>query len=255
MNKKYIIANWKMQLGNSEAEKLASSMARATKKYTKKRSVEVVLCPTFTALAGVGRKIKSSGIKLGAQNVFYHEKGQYTGEVSVRNLKEIGVEYVIVGHSERRKYLAEDDEDLNKKIRILLENKITPVVCIGESLDDRNHGKAEVAIMAQLNKAMEDVELKDGQKMIIAYEPVWAISPAPPASPEDAEDATEMIRHYLKEFFSAKTIEEQIVTVYGGSVDDKNIASFMKDGLIDGGLVGGASLDKDKMVGMVEAVI
>ncbi len=252
--KKYLMANWKMQLLNTEAIELAGELVMGLEQLgvDKTNNIETVFCAQYTALPQLSKVLVNSKIKLGAQDVFYHEKGQYTGEVSPLQLKELGVEYVIIGHSERRKFLKETDEEVNRKIKISLEHGLTPIFCVGETAEERRSNKTEVTIIRQITRGLEDVELKDDQKIIIAYEPVWAISPAPPAKPEEVSVVIKLIRHLLKDFFAPKVCQEQIITVYGGSASGENVKSFMQVDGIGGALVGGASLTKDKFLPMIE---
>lgn len=268
MNKKiYIIANWKMQLTNVEAAELAYVLKNEGTKEWKNKNTELILCPSFTALLEIGEILQRDSsphggevrndipLKLGAQNVFYHEKGQYTGEISPVQLKELGVEYVIIGHSERRQYLNETDEDVNRKMKICLENDLIPIVCIGETFTERRERKTEVTIIRQLTKALEDITLKDKQKIILAYEPVWAISPAPAASPAEVKEIVILIEHLLRDFFDEETIKEKVTIIYGGSVDASNILDYLKISTIEGALVGGASLKAEKFLPLVQSII
>jgi triosephosphate isomerase len=264
MNKKtYIIANWKMQLTNKESVDLANSL-----KNEKNKNTEIILCPSFTALSEVNNTIlrdssssRNAGtprndihLKIGAQNVFYHEKGAYTGEISVNQLKELGVEFVIVGHSERRKNQKETDEEINLKIKICLENNLTPILCVGESFKERQIGKTDLVLIRQTTKALQDVKLNKNQKLIIAYEPVWVIGSGQAVEPKEAIHASEVILNILPEFFSKDIIENNISIIYGGSVDEKNVNDFIIPGILDGVLVGGASLSKKKFMPLINAV-
>jgi triosephosphate isomerase len=250
MSKKtYIIANWKMQLTNKESMDLANSL-----KKEKAKNVEIILCPSFTALSAVAEEIKNTEIKLGAQNVFYHEKGAYTGEVSVKQLKELGVKYVIIGHSERRQYQNETDEEINQKIKICLENDLMPILCVGEKFDERQDGKTDLILIKQITKALQDIKLNSNQKLIIAYEPVWVIGSGQAVEPAEAKHAAEVIERLLLEFFSKDEAENNISVIYGGSVDKNNVKDFVAPGILKGVLVGGASLKTEKFVPLIEAV-
>lgn len=245
--KKYLIANWKMQLLNSEAGKLAGDLVEEKIK----KDVEVVLCPSFTALSFVAKEIKGSFIKLGAQNVWYHEKGAYTGEVSPIQLKGLGVEYVILGHSERRKYLNETDEEINLKIKAVLENGMTPVVCVGETFEERRVGRTDLVLIRQIIKGLEDVKLEAGQKLLVAYEPVWVIGTGQAIEPADAEKALRVIESNLKDIFEEG---DDVQIIYGGSVDANNVSEFVKEDMFSGALVGGASLTKEKFQSLINKV-
>ncbi|HPA25719.1 MAG TPA: triose-phosphate isomerase [bacterium] len=252
MSKTILIANWKMQLQNKEAWEMATELKNIIQKTTK--NIEVILCPSFTALPQVAEIIKDSPIKLGAQNVFYHEKGSYTGEISPLMLKELGVTHVIVGHSERRHFIGETDADLNLKIKTCLTHNLTPIICIGETFDERRLGKTEVTIIRQLTRGLEDVKLTGDQQLIIAYEPVWAISPAPPAEPTDVKKLVAVIKMILADFFSAEVIDKNTTLIYGGSVDSNNINDFLEPNLITGALVGGASLNIEKFSAIINKI-
>ncbi len=252
MKKTYLIANWKMQLNKSDSVRLAVEVA---KEYQDpKEDLEIVLAPTFTAISDVRRKLKGSAIKLAAQNVFYHNKGSYTGEVSPSQLKELEVEYVIIGHSERRQNLNETDEEVNRKVEATLENGLTPIVCIGETMEEKQDGKADVVIIKQINKALADIKLKDEQKLIIGYEPIWVIGTGKAVDPKEAEHAIEVIKYNLMEHFSEEMIDKHISIIYGGSVDAYNINDFLKINLIEGALVGGASMTADKFIPIIKKI-
>ncbi len=240
-----------MQLLNSEAEDLANSLKHKDIKTLKQ--IELILCPSFTALSNVGKIISGSGIKLGAQNVFYHEKGAYTGEVSPLQLKETGVEYVIIGHSERREYLGESDEEVNRKVNICLDNDLIPIICVGETFDERQIGKTDLVLIKQVSRALEDVSVskETEKKIIIAYEPVWVIGTGQAVKPEEAKHAAQVIKHTLLDFFDKEIIEKNISIIYGGSVDESNVRDFIEPGLLNGVLVGGASLSIEKFMPLI----
>ncbi len=250
----YIIANWKMQLSNQGAADLALSL-KNYKPSLIGQNLELVLCPSFTALVAVSEAIRDSNIKLGAQNAFYHESGQYTGEVSSTQLKDLGVEYVIVGHSERRKYCGENDDSVNRKIKVVLEQGLTPIVCLGETPEERLEKKAEVTIIRQLTKALEDVDLSGERRIFLTYEPVWAISPAPPATPQEVDEMTQLIRQLVRDIYGDGIFEKKIKFIYGGSVDAQNVNSFLENDMVCGALVGGASLTMDKFVPLIKKLI
>lgn len=251
MKKTYLIANWKMQLSNSEAVKLTEELKNS---ITNENNAEIILCPSFTALSKINEVLKGNPIKLGAQNVWYHEKGQYTGEISPIQLKELGVEYVIIGHSERRQHLKETDEDVNRKAKICLDNNITPIVCVGETFDERRTGQTDLILIRQVSKALEDLQLKNNQNLIIAYEPVWVIGSGQAIKPEDAQHVAQVIQHELLNFFDKKITDEQISIIYGGSIDANNVNDFIQPGLIDGVLVGGASLTAEKFLPLINSL-
>jgi len=243
-----------MQLTAKESVDLANALKHENMKALKQNDVELILCPSFTALGEVGEVIKKSDIKLGAQNVFYHEKGAYTGEVSVKQLQELGVEYTIVGHSERRQYQNETDEEINQKIKICLENDLTPILCVGEKFDERQDGKTDLVLIKQITKALQDIKLNSGQRLIIAYEPVWVIGSGQAVEPLEAKRAAEVIGRLLLEFFSQDEVENNISVIYGGSVDETNVKDFVVPGILEGVLVGGASLKAEKFISLIKAV-
>ncbi|MCG2693864.1 triose-phosphate isomerase [Candidatus Parcubacteria bacterium] len=221
--KKIIIANWKMYLSTREAVLLAG-------KYNDLKSPHsVILAPSFTALSGVEKTIRGNGLKLCAQNIFWAEYGAYTGEIAGLDIKQIGCEYVILGHSERRKYAKEDYETINKKIKVAIKAKLTPVLCIGENLRERRSGHAWKVLESQLKTGLKAIDKKN---IIIAYEPIWAIGTG---NAEDPVDADKMHAH-IKKYVGKST-----PVLYGGSVNNKNFNAFLTQKNIDGLLVGGAS--------------
>ena len=256
MKKIYLIANWKMQLNKSDSVRLAVEICKSAlvpKRTLVGENIQVVICASDVYISDVARKIKGSKIKLGAQNVFYHEKGSYTGEVSIIQLKELAVEYVIIGHSERREYLHETDEDVNRKVKIVLDNNLIPIICVGETMQERRDGKTDLVLIRQVSKALQDVKL-DNKKLIIAYEPVWVIGSGQAVNPKEAEHAAQVIKYNLLENFSEEVINNNINIIYGGSVDADNINSFLEISLISGALVGGASLSADKFLNIMNKI-
>ena len=246
----YLIANWKMQLSVKDSVNLATKIIE-----TKiKNKAEIILCPSSVALDKVKEVIEDSEIKLGAQNVYHYKKGNYTGEISPLQLKEIGVKYVIIGHSERRKYLSETDEDVNLKIKICLENNLTPILCVGETLSEKNENKTDLILIKQISKALESVKLKNNQKIIIAYEPVWAIGVGRAVNQDEAEYVAKVINHLLLNFFDKEIINKNISIIYGGSVNAKNIDNFIKSKFIKGVLVGTDSFSYEKFLPIINKV-
>ena len=277
MKKTYLIANWKMQLLNKEAEDLSFEILNKVKKIipsTRNKNLEIILCPSFTSINSVNKIIqsffknkslsagavkgsqgaKAEQVKLGAQNVFYQKKGSYTGEISATQLKELGVKYIILGHSEKRKYLNEKDEDVNKKIIITLKNNLIPIVCVGETLEQRQNNKTDLVLSKQISKAVENVKLKNNQKIIIAYEPIWVIGTGQAVNPKQAEQSTQIIYKTLQKYFTEKIIKNNISIIYGGSVDSENINNFLKMDLIQGVLVGNASLSSEKFIKIIKKI-
>lgn len=246
MREKYIIGNWKMNKTVSESISIINSI---NVRLEKKQNVKVVVCPPFTSLDRVHEKLDGTGILLGAQNVYFIPSGAFTGEISVEMLKDVGVTYCIVGHSERRQYFAETDENINKKIETLLDNNIVPILCVGESLDQREGGDYKEFVEMQLRKAYSGIDPRKIGKSIIAYEPIWAIGTGVTATPDIAQDMCEFIRYTIKKMYGEDT-SSKISILYGGSVNLSNIEDIMNKADIDGVLVGGASL-KPEFVDMI----
>lgn len=213
---------------------------------------EVILCPSFTALSEVRKVIARSKIDLGAQNMAWEKQGAYTGEVSPRMLDEVNVEYVILGHSERRAYFCEDDEMVNKKVRAAYQNHFTPIVCIGESAEERDAGETQETVADQLRKGLKGVTLSSRQRLFIAYEPIWAIGSGEPATPSEVAETHDYIRGVVNQVVEPKRAE-QVRILYGGSVDGENAYSFLREEEIDGVLVGGASIKLNEFVEILDA--
>ena len=211
---------------------------------------EVVLCVPFTDIFYSVMSAQDTNIKIGAQNMHWEEKGAYTGEVSAEMLKSVGVEYVIIGHSERRQYFAETDETVNKKLKKALEVGLKPIVCVGETLEQREQGITMQVITSQTEQALEGLEASNVEKVIIAYEPIWAIGTGKTATKEDANDAIKQIREKIAEKYGQNTANGVIIQ-YGGSVKASNAKELFEMSDIDGGLVGGASLKVDEFSNIV----
>lgn len=220
----------------SEAISLAGEIASGCQD-----GVEVAIAPPFTALYAVSKKIKGNSIKLAAQNVFWENEGAYTGEISPIMLKDIGCDYVIIGHSERRHYFGENNEMVNKKILAVIKAGLVPILCVGEKLQERKGGKTFEVVKGQLLWALRGILTTDVDKLIIAYEPVWAIGTGLTATPDQAQEVHNYLRQLLVEKFGGK-VAENIRILYGGSVKPENICGLMDKEDIDGALVGGASL-------------
>ena len=217
MKKKVIAGNWKMNMLPNEAISMITNLAP----LVKDSDVEVVLCVPYTDLFYSLLTAQGTNIKIGAQNMHFEEKGAYTGEISAKMLKSIGVEYVIIGHSERRQYFAETDETVNKKIKTAFANNLKPIVCVGETLDQREQGIAFDVIQEQTKKALEGLSNEEVQKTIIAYEPIWAIGTGKTATKEDANDAIKKIREKIAEIYG-QNIAEGVIIQYGGSMKPEN---------------------------------
>ncbi|MCR4314650.1 MAG: triose-phosphate isomerase [Candidatus Uhrbacteria bacterium] len=247
---KTVIANWKMNVGVRESV----ALARASLLTLRGRKVipELVICPPFVALSEVRKVVARSSVAIGAQNLFWEPTGSYTGETSSRQLQELGVSHVIIGHSERRVHLGETDEMVNKKVLHALSEQMTPVLCVGESKAQRDAGEARVLVEAQLVMALRGVRLHGGGHLFVAYEPVWAIGAGESASVGDVIEMHRFIRSILANLFP-DTPAGQIAILYGGSVDGQNAYSFLRESEVDGVLVGGASVKINQFKEIVEA--
>ena len=251
--KKLIAANWKM---NKNAEE-AVSFVREFKTLIKNAdNAEIAICPPFTALEAVSRELKNGFVKLGAQNMHFEESGAFTGEISPLMLKNLGCEYVILGHSERREFFKEDDGLINKKVVAALKNGLKPILCIGETWEQRINEKTEDVLENQLLKCLEGVEASQMQNVSIAYEPVWAISRGDPnkkaATKADAEESHLFIRKVLAGMFDEETAEKTKI-IYGGSMKPENAKELLAMPNIDGGLVGNASLNAKSFAEIVKS--
>lgn len=256
MKKTIFVANWKMNLTIKETIFLVEQLQNSLKEVDSTR-VEIILCPAFTALQATSLKLEKSSVtqfKLGAQNIFWQEKGAFTGEISPQMLEEVGCRYVIIGHSERRQNLGETDEMVNKKIRTTLKYNLIPILCVGETYEERQKGIRDVVVAQQVGKALEGLELFGTKQIIIAYEPVWVIGTGQAVEPEDADHSHRIIKEALFEFFPVDVVENHFNIIYGGSVDSTNIKSFIDQENIDGVLVGGASLKVDEFVKMINQI-
>ena len=238
MRKKIVAGNWKMNKTNSEAVKTVTELKEIVKGLN---GAEIVVATPFTAISDVAKAVAGTNIKVAAQNMHWEEKGAFTGEIAPCMLKELGVEYVILGHSERREYFGETNEIVNKKVKAALKNGITPILCVGEKLADREAGNTENVVKDHTVGGMKDLTKEEAAKVVIAYEPVWAIGTGKTASPEQAEEVHLFIRNLLTEMYDAATAEK-IVIQYGGSMNAANSKDLLAKPNIDGGLIGGASL-------------
>lgn len=221
----------------SEAVELVNEL----KPLVKDAEVEVVVCPPFVCLPAVAQALEGSNIALGAQNMHFEEKGAFTGEVAPGMLKELGVKYVIIGHSERRQYFAETDETVNKKVHAAFAHDLTPIVCVGETLEEREQGVTEKVVEKQTRAALDGLSKENAQKTVIAYEPVWAIGTGKTATSQQANEVISFIRGIIADMFG-KDVAEKIRIQYGGSMNAGNASELMAMPDIDGGLIGGASL-------------
>ncbi|MBO4962718.1 MAG: triose-phosphate isomerase [Clostridia bacterium] len=244
MRKAIIAGNWKMNKTPSEGVKLVEEL----KPLVANADCEVVVCVPATNIYAVGQAIKGSNIKLGAENVHWAESGAFTGEISADMLLELGVEYVIIGHSERRQYFGETDETVNKRTLTALKKGLTPIVCVGETLEEREGNKTEEVLKVQLTEGLKGIE--DLTKIVIAYEPVWAIGTGKTATSEQANETIGFIRKTLGELFCEKCAA-QVQIQYGGSMKPGNAKELMAMEEIDGGLIGGAALKAEDFAGIV----
>jgi len=248
MRKPIIAANWKMNKTTKKAVQFVEELKKQLANYA---GVEVVVCPPFTALSKVYQVLEGSKIVMGAQNMYPEPAGAFTGEISPLMLLEVGCEYVIIGHSERRILLNETDEIINKKLKCASTYRLRPIFCIGENIEERDAGRTQEVIYNQLIKGLADLGKDDVIKMVIAYEPIWAIGTGRTATPEDANAIHKFIRSTLNDIYDQKVASE-IRIQYGGSVRPDNIDAFMAQPDIDGALIGGASLDIRSFVRIVK---
>lgn len=246
MRRKVIAGNWKMNMLPGETINFIEQIAPMVKKSEN----EIILCVPFTDIFYAWHSLEGSNIKLGAQNMHWEESGAYTGEVSGQMLKSVGAEYVIIGHSERRAYFAETDETVNKKMKAAFANDLKPIVCVGESLDQREAGKTEEIITNQTEKALEGLTNEQIKNTIIAYEPIWAIGTGKTATAEDANNSIKAIRNKIESLYG-KDVAQAVIIQYGGSVKSSNAKELFETSDIDGALVGGASLKPDEFAKIV----
>ena len=245
MRKPIIAGNWKMHKTIAEALEFVNEV----KDRVNNDKVEAVICAPFTLLKDLKQATKGTNIKIGAQNMHFEEKGAFTGEISPLMLKELDMDYVVIGHSERRQYFNETDETANKKVLKALEVGIDPILCVGETLEEREAGNTKDICKVQVEKALENVSKEDLAKVVIAYEPVWAIGTGKTATSEDANDVIAYIREVVANLYGELANEVRIQ--YGGSVKPSNVAEIMNQSDIDGALVGGASLEANDYVELV----
>jgi triosephosphate isomerase (TIM) len=237
MRKPIIAGNWKMHKTIAEAVEFVNDI----KDKVNNTDVEAVICAPFTLLKDLKEATKGTNIKIGAQNMHYEDKGAFTGEVSAPMLNELNIDYVVLGHSERRQYFNETNETVNKKVLKALEAGIDPILCIGETLEEREADKTKDVCRVQVEKALENVSKDDMKKVVIAYEPIWAIGTGKTATAEQANDVIAYVREVVKGLYGEE-ISEEVRIQYGGSVKPSNVAEIMNQSDIDGALVGGASL-------------
>ncbi len=244
----FIAGNWKMHKTIEEAVVLAKELVAKVKHNTQKK---IMIAPPFTSLYAVSSVLSGSALFLGAQNMSAFENGAHTGEISVHMLKDVGVSYVILGHSERRHVYGEKDHIINKKVKLALSKALNVILCVGEMLEERERGIAEKVVEEQLVKGLQDVESKRLKAVTIAYEPVWAIGTGKTATPEDADAMHVYIRKVITDLYN-KEAADALTIQYGGSVKPNNIKELMAKSNIDGALVGGASLESDTFIPIIQ---
>lgn len=249
MRKKVIAGNWKMNKVLSEADAFVEETAEKAKINDR---VEAIVCAPYPFLASLVEKAKGTQVKISAQNMHYEDNGAFTGEVSPVMLKDLGVTHVVLGHSERREYFAETDETVNKKTHAAFNHGLTPIVCVGETLEQREANETMNHVGSQVTKALEGLSNEQVAETIVAYEPIWAIGTGKTASSADANEVCSHIRSVVKDITSDDTAEK-VVIQYGGSVKPANIEELLSQSDIDGALVGGASLEADSFLQLVEA--
>lgn len=243
-----IAGNWKMNNTIEESLDLAKSLIEFSNGFDKNR--EILICAPFTALFALKNVLHGSKIKLGAQNMYFEESGAFTGEISAIMLKDIGVDYVLIGHSERRQYFNESDGLLNKKIKTALKFNIKPILCVGETLEQREANVEKETVKAQIVNGLHDINIDCLKDIIIAYEPVWAIGTGKTATSEQANEIISYIRSVIKELYN-ENVSENIIIQYGGSVKGSNSSEIMSQSDIDGALVGGASLKAEEFIKII----
>ncbi len=243
MRQKIIAGNWKMHKTNPEAVRLVKQLRSRLEKKPARKS-KVVIFPPFTALAPVAEELKGSSILLGAQNLFWEEEGAYTGEISAKMIKSTGAKWVIIGHSERRQYFQEDENTVNRKIRIALKNKLKVILCVGEKLEEREENLTKDIVLNQVEWGLKGFTPEELKQIVIAYEPVWAIGTGKTATPEQAQEVHAFIRDILGTLFEEE-VGQRMSILYGGSVKPENAEGLLAQPDIDGALVGGACLKAD----------
>lgn len=248
MRKKYIIANWKMNLTLSDAQDLAFKLKN---QYKGTEQVDIAICPSHIYLLTLVNILKDTKIKVGTQNMFYKEEGAFTGEISPKMLTSLQVSLVIIGHSERRQYFNETNKDVNLKIKSAIQHGLTPVFCVGEDLSAREKGQALEWVKKQIIEGIKDLSKEDIGKLIVAYEPIWAIGTGKICSGDDANKIIQMIRNTIKECSNTE-ISDKVRILYGGSIKSDNFNEHIKYPDIDGGLVGGSSLQFEEFSKIID---
>ncbi len=242
-----IAGNWKMNLSQGQVEAFAEKL----KEKYRDTDVKTAICAPYIYLSYLKKAFEGTGIGVGAQNVHYQDKGAFTGEISVPMLEQIGVDYCIVGHSERRAYFGDTDEVINKKLQRLSSSSITPILCVGENLQQREAGREEAVVAEQLEKDLAGMSADRVESMVIAYEPIWAIGTGKTATPEEANRMCGWVRKQLAKQYDEE-VADQVIIQYGGSMKPDNATAIMNGEEVDGGLVGGASLEADSLMEIID---
>jgi len=250
MRRPFIAGNWKMNLHRAAAVSLAAGVAERAQRID---GIDLAVCPPFVYLEAVGKAIAGSKVALGAQNMYYQSEGAYTGEISAAMLRDLGCRYVILGHSERRHILGETDEEINKKVHVAVGAGLTPIVCVGETLPQREAGQTLEVIRRQFDGSLAGLPAEQMSALVIAYEPVWAIGTGKVATPQQAEEVHADLRKLMADRYNPK-VADAVRIQYGGSVKAENAAELLGQPDIDGALVGGASLKVDQFMGIVADV-
>lgn len=250
MRKKIIAGNWKMNKDLNESQYLISKLTSGLS--GKQVNCEVIICPPFTSLSEAYSLIKNTPVRLGAQNMYFEESGAFTGEISAKMLKSVGCEYVIIGHSERRFIFRETDGFINEKLKSALDAGLKPIFCVGETLEEREAGKEKEVLNKQLSEGLDEISVNQMKNIIIAYEPVWAIGTGKTATPTQAQEMHNFIRIYIKDDFTEE-VADQLIIQYGGSVKPENARDLLAQKDIDGALVGGACLNADSFISIIES--
>lgn len=250
MRKPFIAGNWKMNMTGESAVALASGLVAELNGID---TVDTAVCPPYVYLASVAQALKTSNISLGAQNVYFEEKGAFTGEISCGMLKDVGCAYTIIGHSERRHVMGESDELINKKVHAAISGGLLPILCVGELLEEREAGKTDAVVTEQTKEGLKGIDAEKVLAVTVAYEPVWAIGTGKTATSEQAQEVHAMIRALLAEMYN-EDVAQQIRIQYGGSAKPANTAELMACPDVDGLLVGGASLKVEDFAAMIKTV-
>lgn len=250
LRKPIIAGNWKMHKTVEEAKRFANEVKTA---IPSPNAVDAVICAPALALSTLVAEANGTNLNIGAQTMHWEKEGAFTGEISPHQLQALGVDYVIIGHSERREMFAETDETVNKKVKAAFEYGLIPIVCVGESYEERKSGQTEVVIRTSIERAFADVSQSEVETAVIAYEPIWAIGTGESASPDEANDVCQLIRSVIQENYS-QDVANRVRIQYGGSVNETNIDAFLGQSDIDGALVGGASLQESQFLHLLGAV-